>query len=187
LNTGSTARGWPRAALVIAVIVICPHARSLTAAEQSGAANAASPSGWNLALTGGVVVNGLTDPAWSLGLVPGRTFRVVLRDSDKESTAALGVGLFTQVYHDRLPWIAPVSFGIGIRGDGRATFYLGPALRFGRFASLTGGVAIGPVAALPGGVVENQPVTDTNFLSNLGTRMVHSWYLGVTYTFASLH
>jgi hypothetical protein len=90
------------------------------------------------------------------------------------------------VYHDRYPWIAPLSFGIGLRGDSRATFYLGSALRFGPHASLTAGVAIGPVAALPAGVVEGRTVTDTNFLSDLGTRTTHSWFTAVTYTFASI-
>ena len=47
-------------------------------------------------------------------------------------------------------------------------------------------MAIGPVAALPAGVVEGRPVTDTNFLTDLGTRTQHSWFTGVTYTFASI-
>ena len=94
--------------------------------------------------------------------------------------------MFAQVYHDRYPWVAPLSFGIGLRGDSRATFYLGSALRFGSHASFTGGVAIGPVATLPAGVVEGRPVTDTNFLSNLGTRTTQSWFIGATYTFASV-
>ena len=45
---------------------------------------------------------------------------------------------------------------------------------------------MGPVAALPAGVVEGRAVTDTNFLSDLGTRTTKSWFTAVTYTFASL-
>ncbi len=90
------------------------------------------------------------------------------------------------MYHDRYPWIAPLSFGIGIRGDSRATFYLGSALRFGQHASFTAGVAIGPVSTLPAGVVEGQAVIDSNSLSDLSTHTTHSWFAGVTYTFASL-
>lgn len=52
--------------------------------------------------------------------------------------------------------------------------------------SFTAGVAIGPVASLPAGIVEGRPVTDTNFLTDLGTRTRASWFTGVTYTFASI-
>jgi hypothetical protein len=145
-----------------------------------------SSAGWDLALTGGFVATGLVDPVWALGNVAGQPTRVVVREAEQESSVNLGIAMFAQVYHDRLSWLAPLSFGIGLRGDSRATFYLGPALRFGSHASLTGGLAIGPVAALPAGVVENRPVTDTNFLSNLGTRTTKSWFIGATYTFASL-
>ena len=143
-------------------------------------------SGWDLALTGGFVATGLVDPVYALGNITGQPSRVVLRQPDQESTVNLGVAMFAQVYHDRYRWIAPLSFGIGIRGDSRATFYLGSALRFGSHASLTGGVAIGPIAALPAGVVEGRSVTDTNFLSDLGTRTTRSLFTGVTYTFASI-
>lgn len=139
-----------------------------------------------MALTGGLVVCGLTDPVYALGNVTGQVSRVVLRNQDQESSANLGVAMFSQMYHDRYPWIAPLAFGIGIRGDSRATFYLGSALRFGSHASFTAGVAVGPVSTLPAGVDEGRTVTDTNFLSNLGTRTTHSWFAAVTYTFASL-
>jgi hypothetical protein len=137
-------------------------------------------------LTGGFVATGLIDPVYALGAVSGQPTRVVLRQPDQESSVNLGIGMFAQVYHDRYPWVAPLSFGIGLRGDSRATFYLGSALRFGSHASLTGGVAIGPVATLPAGVIEGRAVTDTNFLTNLGTRTRASWFTGVTYTFASI-
>ena len=150
------------------------------------AASADAPRGWDLALTGGFVVTGLVDPVYALGNVTGQVSRVVLRQPDQESRVNLGVAMFAQVYHDRYAWVAPLSFGIGLRGDSRATFYLGSALRFGPHASFTAGVAIGPVAALPAGVIEGRAVTDTNFLSNLGTRTTCSWFTGVTYTFASL-
>jgi hypothetical protein len=153
--------------------------------RQSATASDGS-AGWDLALTGGFVATGLVDPVYALGNVAGQPTRVVVRETDQESTVNLGIAMFAQVYHDRLSWLAPLSFGIGLRGDSRATFYLGPALRFGTHASFTGGVAIGPVASLPAGVVENRPVTDTNFLSNLGTRTTKSWFIGATYTFASL-
>jgi len=139
-----------------------------------------------MALTGGFVATGLVDPVYALGNVAGQPTRVVLRQPDQESTVNLGVAMFAQVYHDRYAWIAPLSFGIGVRGDSRATFYLGSALRLGPHASFTAGVAIGPIAALPAGVVEGRAVTDTNFLTNLGTRTTSSWFTGVTYTFASL-
>jgi hypothetical protein len=145
-----------------------------------------APGGWDLALTGGFVATGLIDPVYALGNVTGQTTRVVVRETAQESSVNLGVAMFAQVYHDRHPWIAPLSFGIGLRGDSRATFYMGSALRFGSHASFTAGVAIGPVATLPAGIVEGRAVTDTNFLSDLGSRTTASWFTGVTYTFASL-
>jgi hypothetical protein len=160
-----------------------------SASAQRGRAGASSTSteqGWDLALTGGFVVNGLIDPVYALGTIPGRPTRVVIRETDKENTVTLGLAMFAQVHHDRLPWIAPLSFGVGIRADGRATFYLGPAFRFGQRASFTAGVAVGPIAALPAGVHERESVTDTNFLSDLSSRNATSWYGAFTYTFASL-
>ena len=154
--------------------------------ERTVTAGGEVSSGWDLALTGGFVATGLIDPVYALGNVTGQPTRVVLRQPDQESTVNLGVAMFAQVYHDRFAWIAPLSFGIGLRGDSRATFYFGPALRFGPHASLTAGLAIGPVAALPAGVVENRTVTDTNFLLNLGSRTTKSWFVGATYTFASI-
>ena len=150
------------------------------------ATGAAENSGWDLAVTGGFVATGLVDPVYALGSIPGQPTRVVVRETDQESSVNLGIAMFGQVYHDRVAWVAPLSFGIGIRGDSRAMFYMGSALRFGAHASFTAGVAIGAVAALPAGVVEGRAVTDTNFLTNLRTRTTHSWFAGVTYTFASL-
>ena len=172
------------------IALVCAGA-SLSAAdeEQRGrtqATPAAVASGWDLALTGGFVATGLIDRVYALGTVTGQATRVVVRQTEQESSVNLGVAMFAQVYHDRYPWIAPLSFGIGIRGDSRATFYFGPALRFGPHASFTGGVAIGPVAALPAGVVEGRAINDTNFLTDLGTRTKASWFAGATYTFASL-
>ena len=155
---------------------------------QAAAGAPADPpaSGWDLALTGGFLMTGLVDPVYALGNVTGSTARVVLRQEAQENTVNLGMAMFGQVYHDRYPWIAPLSFGIGLRGNSGATFYLGSALRFGSHASLTAGLAVGPVATLPAGVVEGKTVTDTNFLSDLGTRTTRSWFAGVTYTFASI-
>ena len=152
----------------------------------SAAPAVAQPTGWDLALTGGFVASGLVDPVFALGNVTGQPTRVVVRQHDQESTANLNVAMFGQVYHDRWPWIAPISIGVGIRGDSRATVFIGSALRFGSHASFTAGVAIGPVSALPAGTIEGRAVADTNALSNLITRTTHSWFTGVTYTFASI-
>jgi hypothetical protein len=178
-------------ALVTVVALFCAAASAAADDEQRGRGRAVTttsdaPSGWDLALTGGFVATGLIDPVYALGNVTGQPTRVVLRQPDQESSVNLGVAMFAQVYHDRYAWIAPLSFGIGLRGDSRATFYLGSALRFGPHVSFTAGVAVGPVAALPAGVVEGRPLTDTNFLSNLGTRTRATWFTGATYTFASL-
>jgi hypothetical protein len=180
----------PRRTLVVLLMLVACAASVAAAEEQRGRQRAATTttdaSGWDLALTGGFVATGLVDPVFALGTIPGQPTRVVIRMPDQESTVNLGIAMFGQVYHDRASWIAPLSFGIGIRGDSRAVFYLGSALRFGSHASFTAGVAMGPVAALPAGVIEGRAVADTNFLSDLGTRTTKSWFTGVTYTFASL-
>jgi hypothetical protein len=175
------------AAALLAVFFCASTSPELFAEEQRGRAPASSPSsGWDMALTGGFIVSGLTDPVWALGTVTGQPTRVVVRQTARESAVNLGVAMFAQVFHDRWPWAAPLSFGVGIREDSRATFYMGSALRFGTHASFTAGVALGSVAALPAGVIEGRPVTDTNVLSNLVTRTTHSWFAGATYTFVSL-
>jgi len=177
-------------AVPLAFALFCLGATTASATDERRERDAASPtesaSGWDMALTGGFVATGLVDPVYALGNVSGQPSRVVLRQPDQESSVNLGIAMFAQVYHDRYKWLAPLSFGIGLRGDSRATFYLGSALRFGSHAAFTAGVAIGPVATLPPGVVEGRPVTDTNFLTDLSTRTTHSWFTGVTYTFASI-
>jgi len=182
---------WGVVSAIVAVVWLAGLAVPAAAAdEQRGrernTPSSDAPAGWDMALTAGFVMSGLTDPVYALGNITGQPTRVVVRETAQESTVNPGVAMFGQVYHDRHSWIAPLSFGIGIRSDSRATFYLGSALRFGSHASLTGGVAVGPVAALPAGVIEGRSVADTNFLSNLGTRTTQSWFVGVTYTFASL-
>ncbi len=185
--------GWkPLPAAVAAVTLVslflCASAPAFAAdGQRSSPSSSTAATGWDLALTGGFVANGLVDPVWALGTVTGQPTRVVVRAADQESSVSLGIAMFAQVFHDRYAWVAPLSFGIGIREDARATLYFGSALRFGSHASFTGGVAIGSVAALPAGVVEGRPVADTNVLSNLVTRTAHSWFAGVTYTFSSLH
>jgi len=167
--------------LCIVFLFLVGNASSALAAQAS-----AEQSGWDLALTGGFVASGLTDPVWALGTVAGSPTRVVIRAKDQESDVLLGAALFLQVHHTHVPWIAPLSFGVGLRDSGRAVFYFGSALRMGPHASFTGGVAVGPIAALPAGVVEGRAVADTNALSNLITRTSHSWFTGVTYTFATI-
>ena len=58
-----------------------------------------------------------------------------------------------------------------MHGDARATFYLGSALRLGSHASFTAGLAIGPVATLPAGVVEGRAVTDTTLREGMVTAL----------------
>ncbi len=177
------------ATFVVAVLVLV--APSASAGDEQGdrgssAQSGSQTAGWDLALTGGFVMSGLVDPVYALSTVPGQLTRVVVRDTTKESTVNLGVAMFAQVYHTRYSWLSPLSFGVGVRGDSRATFFLGPGLRLGPHASFVAGAAIGPVQTLPAGVVEGRAVTDTNFLSDLGTRTRPSWFAAVTYTFASV-
>lgn len=154
---------------------------TVPAAAQTPSADAA----WDLSLTGGLVASGLTDPVYALGAVPGRATRVVVRESDRESSVALGVAMFAQVYSTRWPWLAPLSLGLSIRND-RPALLLGPGFRFGRHASVIGGVAFGSVQRLPAGVTEGATLADTNSLIDLPVRTTHSWFAGVTYTFLSV-
>jgi hypothetical protein len=171
---------------VLALLCVAASAAADDEPRDRAAAAGDAASGWDVALTGGFVATGLIDPVYALGNVTGQPVRVVVRQTEQESTVNLGVAMFAQVYHDRYAWLAPLSFGIGLRGESRATFYIGSALRFGPHASFTAGVAIGPVAALPAGVIEGRALSDTNFLTDLGTRTRTSWFAGATYTFASL-
>lgn len=171
---GTYGRTVTRAVLVTLLLLLAPAATSF------------ADDGWDMALTGGFVTSGLVDRVYALGTVSGRPTRVVVRETDQEDAASLGIAMFAQIYHDRYRWIAPLSLGIGLRSDARATMYLGSALRLGSHASVTGGVAVGPVATLPAGLSEGVPVADTNQLTNLGTRTAASWFVGATYTFASL-
>ncbi|HZT76177.1 MAG TPA: hypothetical protein VFA27_05935 [Vicinamibacterales bacterium] len=163
----------PRVALLGALLLGC-------------AAPAVAADGWDMSLTGGFVASGLTDPVYALGTVTGRPTRVIVRETDQESSAALGVAMFAEIFHDRVKWLAPLAVGLGLRSDARAQVYMGSALRLGSHASVTTGVAIGPVATLPAGLSEGNSVADTNQLTNLGTRTKASWFAGVTYTFATL-
>lgn len=149
-------------------------------------APAMAAEGWDMSLTGGFVASGLTDPVYALGTVSGRPTRVVVRETSQESSAALGVAMFAEIFHERATWVAPLALGLGLRSDARAQVYLGSALRLGTHASVTGGVAIGPVATLPAGLSEGSSVADTNQLLNLPTRTKASWFIGATYTFATL-
>ena len=102
-------------------------------------AQSSPSSGWDMALTGGFVASGLTDPVWALGTVSGSPIRVVVRQTEQESDVLLGAAMFVQVHHDKVAWIAPLSFGVGLRDSGRAVFYFGSALRMGPHASSPAG------------------------------------------------
>ena len=163
-----------RLALVCAFVFAC-------------AAPTLAADGWDMSLTGGFVTSGLVDPVYALGNVTGRPTRVIVRETDQESSAAVGVAMFAEIFHERFKWVAPIAVGLGLRSDARATVYMGSALRLGTHASVAAGVGIGPVAKLPAGLSEGSSVADTNQLLNLGTRTKASWFAGVTYTFATLH
>jgi hypothetical protein len=167
----------PTLVVVVGVFVCAVHAVPARAQPQDG---------WDMALTGGFVASGLVDPVFALGNRQ--------RSADTRRRARARSGKHSQsrrrdVRPDLQRSLAVGGAdldGIGIRGDSRATLFMGSALRLGRHASVTGGVAIGPVSALPAGTVEGRAIADTNVLSNLITRTTHSWFAGVTYTFASL-
>jgi hypothetical protein len=68
----------------------------LACAVRPCSARAQSPTGWDMALTGGFVASGLVDPVFALGNV-GQPARVVVREHDQESTVNLNVAMFAQI------------------------------------------------------------------------------------------
>src|SRR5258707_14067529 len=121
----------PKSIALLTVFALACAGGSASAADEKA-------PGWDLALTGGFVATGLIDPVYALGNVTGQPTRVVLRQPDQESSVNLGVAMFAQVYHDRHAWIAPLSFGIGLRGASRATFYFASRLAFAPPVPFTG-------------------------------------------------
>ena len=107
---------------------------------------------------------------------------VIAEDTDARDLVRLGVGAFTHLYNTRRPRVA-WTFGLGTADGKRVTYYLGLSYRLGNRGAITGGLALGPLARLPDGVVTGSTVTDANLLSNLSTRVTARGFMAVSYSF----
>ena len=76
-----------------------------------------------------------------------------------------------------------ISFGLGIREDNKAQYFLGLGYRFGSRATLHAGVTMGSVDRLPVGVGANDVVTDENILKNLGQYTDVRPFVAISYSF----
>ncbi len=136
---------------------------------------------WNVSFSGAFTVAGLTNPVFALKTVEGHTDKQVVEE-DKRDSATLGVASFIHVYHSRVPWVAPM-FGLGITQDSRPSYYFGGGFRFSDRATFNGGLALGPITRLPNGLAIKDFTSDANALANLGTRIVPSWFIGISFSF----
>jgi hypothetical protein len=143
-------------------------------------------AGFGTSFSGGFTVSGLTNPVFSITGEEGH--KTLIEEPAKRDTHKLGAGSFVHVFHDKFRFrvlgdMQPaIAFGLGINADSRAEYMLGGAVRLGDKATINVGKAWGSEARLPNGV-NLGPVTDTNVLNNLGTRVVNRWFFALTYSF----
>lgn len=140
---------------------------------------------WDYEFAGAFTVSDLTDPTYSLQareVDGGEEQMFIVRDRDAEDRTKLGIGAFTHLFHTRLPAVA-LSFGLGINEDNKTTYFVGPSWRWGGKGALTAGVAFGSVARLPAGARENERATNTNVLSELGSKTANRYFLSFSYSF----
>jgi hypothetical protein len=143
-------------------------------------------TGWQIAAAGGFVFSGLTDPVYSLAPNPdpNNAGNVVATNDKQRDKVKLGLAAFVFVTKKRWPLI-PLAFGLGVDGDNRTTYYIGPGIPFGDKAVLTGGLAIGNVSRLPNGMEPGAAVPANSTLDNLPTQTIVRWFFGVSYSFIS--
>jgi hypothetical protein len=137
--------------------------------------------GWELAFGGGFTFSTLRNEVYAVRDT-GAGAQVVVRDQDKEDSVSLGLAAMTDLYHSRLPQVA-LSFGLGIREDNKAQYFLGGGIRFGKRATLHAGLTIGSIATLPAGVREGDAIADVNLLNNLGQRTEVRPFVAISYSF----
>ena len=145
--------------------------------------------GWEVETSSGFTLGGLTDPRFFLApdKEDGKDVLRVKQDLDAQDSYKLGVAALINLYNERWQPIEGtrmgLGFGIGVSDSGKSTYYLGPSLRFGDRATLTGGLAFGAVSTLPVGVHDKDalPATASNTLGNLPTHTRSSWFVSLSY------
>lgn len=134
-----------------------------------------------LAFAGGFSVSKLHDRVFAVREAePG--VKRVFREADKEDKVSLGLAALIHLYHERVP-AAALSFGLGVRNDNKAHYYLGLSWRFGDQAAITAGFLFGSVTRLPIGIGEGSVVKDDNVIQNLGSYTVGKPFIALSYTF----
>ena len=135
--------------------------------------------GWALSFSGGFTVSGLRDPVYGLDAE-----NKLADDPGKMNDARPGIATFVHMYDQRWSWQWTVPmFGLGIRDSNQPEYYFGVGARLGDKATVNGGLVLGPVSRLPGGVRIGQAAPDDKVLTDLPTRMVPGWFVGISYSF----
>lgn len=148
-----------------------------------------------LSFGGGFTVSGLVDPVYGarLDTLPAAapangqpapapaTQSTLVEDDGPRDRETRGVATFVHTWHTAVPWAA-LSFGLGLDQGRGANYYLGPSIRLGDKAFLTGGAAWGSVRTLPAGVAVGRGVNPT-VLTSLPNRTARSWVVALSYGF----
>jgi len=140
---------------------------------------------WDYDLAGAFAISNLTNPAYALVTESngqGGTQQRVVRDTDAEDSAALGLAAMVHLYNQRKPNLA-LSFGIGINNNSATSYFFGPSWRFSDKAAITLGYVWGPREHLPAGVHVGDIVTDANVLNNLPSKTDGGAFLSFSYSF----
>ena len=160
----------------------CAQAPAASLENSSVIISVETPS-WELAVSGGFTVNGLTNPVY--GSVKNDAGQdIVVEDLDARDDASLGVASLLHVYHQsQPPWVPSLGFGLGINEASKPAYYIGAFWRLGRVAMIGGGAVIGSVARLPVGVEVGGELSDPNLLANLPTRVETQWFVAISFSF----
>ena len=140
-------------------------------------------SDWHVSVSGGFTISGLVDPVYAVlsnPTTPG--LNEVVERKDRRDSANLGIATFVNTYSEHYPRIG-LSFGLGIRGANETEYYVGGGLRLSDKTTINFGRVFGPVAHLPAALSLGETVEGSNTLSTLPTRIGHSWYVGISYSF----
>lgn len=157
-----------------------PPAKSL---EDSSVIISVETPSWQLAVSGGFTINGLTNNVYG-SVENDEGLDIVVEDVDARDDATLGVASFLHVYHEAQPvWLPGLAFGLGINETSKPTYYIGGFWRLGRVAMVGGGAVIGSVARLPVAVKVGGELSDPNLFTDLPTRVETRWFVAISFSF----
>lgn len=101
--------------------------------------------------------------------------------SNERDWAKLGTAAF--IHTSPPSWPVAFSFGLGIADGNKPTYYVGPSLRLGEQAFVTGGLAVGAVNRLPAGLRVGDRLSDPNALTTLRPRNTAGVFIALSYAF----